>query len=107
MKNRPQTSQVLGSNLKEIMVRRGMELVRKCLILSALVLPFFWSSPAGAIPLVPISYTATPGEGTNQGGYYNYFDDTGHQLTNGIYGVNDYSADLGNGPAYEWVGWRI
>jgi hypothetical protein len=107
MKNRPQMSHALGLNLKETMMKRGMEFVRKCLILSALVLPLFWSSPAGATPLVPTSYTATPGEGTNQGGYFNYFDDTGSQLTDGIYGVNDYSADLGNGPAYEWVGWRV
>jgi len=107
MKNRPQTSQVLGLNPKETMMKRGMNFVRKCLILSALVLPLFWSSPAGAISLVPISYTATPGEGIAQGGYYNYFDTTGNKLTDGSYGVNDWSANLGKGIAYEWVGWRV
>src|SRR5580692_6062496 len=107
MKNRPQTCHVPELNLKETMGNRGMKFVRECLVLSALVLPLFWSSPASAIPLVPISYTATPGEGIAQGGYYNYFDDTGHQLTDGIYGVNDWSANLGNGIAYEWVGWRV
>jgi hypothetical protein len=50
---------------------------------------------------------ATPGEGANQGGYFNYFDDTGSQLTDGVYGVNNWQTDLGNGPAYEWVGWRV
>jgi hypothetical protein len=94
-------------NPKETIMKRGLELVRECLILSALVLPLFWSSPAGAISLVPTSYTATPGEGIAQGGYYNYFDETGNQLTDGSYGVNDCSANLGNGPAYEWVGWRV
>jgi hypothetical protein len=84
-----------------------MEFVRKCLISSALVLPVLWSSPAGASPLVPTSYTATPGEGIAQGGTYNYFDDTGRQLIDGIYGTNDWSANLGNGNAYEWVGWRV
>jgi len=84
-----------------------MKFVRECLISSALVLPVFGSSPAGATPLVPISYTATPGEGIAQGGTYNYFDDTGRQLIDGIYGVNDWSANLGNGNAYEWVGWRF
>jgi hypothetical protein len=107
MKNRSQTSQFLRLNPEETVMKRGMEFVRKCLILSALVLPLFWSSPAGAISLVPISYTATPGEGIAQGGFYNYFDDTGSQLTDGIYGTNDWSANLGNGIAYEWVGWRV
>ena len=54
----------------------------------------------------PASYAATPGQGTAQGGVYNYFDDTSSQLTDGVLGVNDWTADLGNGPAYEWVAWR-
>jgi hypothetical protein len=107
MKNRPQTCHVSELNLKEIMENRGMKFVRKCLILSVLVLPLCWSSSALAIPLVPTNYVATPGEGIAQNGDYNYFDDTGHQLTDGIYGVNDWSYNLGNGPAYEWVGWRV
>ncbi len=53
--------------------------------------------------VVPTSYTATPG-GT---GLYTYFDDTGSQLTDGILGVDNWQADLGHGPAYEWVGWTM
>jgi PEP-CTERM motif len=46
------------------------------------------------------------GEGKAQGGKYDYFDDTYRQLVDGAYGVNNWKADLGNGPAFEWVGWR-
>lgn len=60
------------------------------------------AAPAAAQYVTPASYTATPGET----GTYNYFDDTGRQLTDGVLGVNYWGADLGNGPAYEWVGWR-
>jgi len=84
-----------------------MEFIRKWLILSALVLPCLWNSPADAAPVVPTGYTATPGEGTAQGGFYNYFDDTGRQLIDGSYGANNWSANLGNGIAYEWVGWKL
>ena len=84
-----------------------MEFIRKWLILSALVLPCLWNSPADAVPVVPTGYTATPGEGTAQGGFYNYFDDTGRQLIDGSYGANNWSANLGNGIAYEWVGWKL
>jgi hypothetical protein len=55
--------------------------------------------------IVPLNYTATPGQGQTQGGAYNYFDDTNNQLIDGILGVNDWTANLGNGAAYEWVGW--
>lgn len=55
--------------------------------------------------VVPTSYTATVGQGTAVGGSFNYFDDTGKQLTDGVIGANIWAADLGNGPAYEWVGW--
>ncbi|MFZ0829367.1 MAG: hypothetical protein WAO02_18305 [Verrucomicrobiia bacterium] len=89
------------------MMENGMEFVRKHVILLALVLAAGGSSPAGAIPLAPTGYTATPGEGIAQGGLYNYFDETGSQLIDGIYGANDWSADLGNGPAYEWVAWKV
>jgi hypothetical protein len=75
------------------------------LIVCALALAL--CSSANAISVTPTNYVATPGEGIAQGGFYNYFDDTGHQLTDGIYGVNDFSANLGNGIAYEWVGWRV
>ncbi len=66
----------------------------------------FSSAPARATPLFATFYTLTPGEGIAQGGSYNYFDDTGSQLIDGVYGANDFSADLGNGNAYEWVGWK-
>ncbi len=39
-------------------------------------------------------------------GTWDYSDWGGVQLTDGQYGVWPYSDDLGNGPAYEWVGWR-
>jgi hypothetical protein len=55
--------------------------------------------------VVPTSYTATPAQGQAQGGSFNYFDDGGVQLTDGILGANDWAANLGNGNAYEWVGW--
>jgi len=57
--------------------------------------------------LAPISsptiqgYTAPPGEI----GMVSYFDDGGRQLTDGILGSDDILADLGNGTAFEWVGW--
>jgi hypothetical protein len=49
--------------------------------------------------IVPLNYTATPGQGQTQGGTYNYFDDTNNQLIDGILGVNDWTANLGNGAA--------
>lgn len=39
-------------------------------------------------------------------GRFEYHDYTGFQLTDGVYGGEAYSLDLGNGNAYEWVGWR-
>lgn len=63
--------------------------------------------PASAQFVTPTSYTVTPGEGTAQGGGFNYFDDGGTQLTDGIIGANNFAADLGNGPAREWVGWLV
>ncbi len=56
--------------------------------------------------VAPASYVATPGEGVAQGGVYDYFDETGTQLTDRVVGANDLNLDMGNGPAYEWVGWR-
>jgi hypothetical protein len=77
------------------------------LIVCAFALALCLCSSANAISVTPTNYVATPGEGIAQGGFYNYFDDTGHQLTDGIYGVNNFEANLGNGIAYEWVGWRV
>jgi hypothetical protein len=42
-----------------------------------------------------------PGQGNNTAGY-NKFD--GGQLTDGVKGTDDWSANLGKGNAYEWVG---
>jgi len=63
------------------------------------------SGITSADAVTPISYTATLGEGQDVGGSYNYFDETGTQLIDGANGDNDFSADLGNGNAYEWIGW--
>lgn len=62
-------------------------------------------APLSAQLINPLSYTATPGQGQAQGGSYNYFDDGGTQLTDGVLGVNNWAANLGNGNAQEWVGW--
>ena len=51
--------------------------------------------------LTPLSYTAPPGET----GMVVYTDETGTQLVDGVFGTDDILADLGNGTAYEWVGW--
>ena len=51
--------------------------------------------------ITPIAYTASPG-GV---GTFTYFDESGSQLTDGILGLDDWTADLGNGNAFEWVGW--
>ncbi|MBC8137395.1 MAG: PEP-CTERM sorting domain-containing protein [Fibrella sp.] len=67
----------------------------------------FLALPASAQFVTPTSYTLTPGEGTAQGGSFNYFDDGGTQLTDNILGVDNWTADLGNGPAQQWVGWIV
>lgn len=59
--------------------------------------------------VVPTGYTIdslTPPQGQVDGGSYNYFDDVvGGQLIDGIRGIDDWTANLGNGNAYEWVAW--
>lgn len=57
---------------------------------------------AALVEVLPVSYVFDKGTDT---GTYNYADWGGVQLTDGFYGVADWSVDLGNGPAYEWVGW--
>ncbi len=76
-------------------------------VVSTLFVVLVFSVPAGAAEIFTASYVATPGEGTAQGGFNNYFDDTGSQLIDSVYGGNDWNADLGNGHSYEWVGWRV
>lgn len=66
-----------------------------CIVASAL--------SAVAAPILPVSYTATPGEGQAQGGSLNYFDDTNAQLIDGDLGANNWNAN----DAYEWVGWKV
>jgi hypothetical protein len=56
--------------------------------------------------VVPTSYVATPGEGSGQGGAFDYLDDTGSQLNDDEFGDNNWNADLGDGNAYEWIGWK-
>jgi hypothetical protein len=99
-------SPIFGLDLLNSIAKKGMKIVL-CLILFGGLFACFSSLPADAQSVVPTGYVATPGEGVNQGGIYNYYDDTGNQLTDGIYGANDWSANLGNGPAYEWVGWLV
>jgi hypothetical protein len=63
---------------------------------------------AGAQSIVPMGYAfSSPPEGQAQGGSFNYFDESGTQLIDGVVGVDDWTADLGNGPAHEWVGWVV
>ena len=53
----------------------------------------------------PALYTATPGDGKAVGGLFDYKDETGRQLNDGLIGQEDIFARLQKGPAYEWVGW--
>ncbi len=72
--------------------------------------------------LTPTSYAMANGDGQAAGGTFNYWDDTYNgagnrnadrsplsgglgQLTDGVVGGNAWNANLGNGPAQEWVGW--
>ncbi len=68
----------------------------------ALAAGLFFAASAQATEMIPVGYVFDQATGT---GTYTYHDETGHQLTDGVYGTNDYSANLGHGAAYEWVGW--
>jgi hypothetical protein len=57
---------------------------------------------AALIEILPASYSFD--QPTDRGTYD--YSDWGGQLTDGKYGVAPWYADLGNGPAYEWVGWK-
>ncbi len=53
--------------------------------------------------VMAVSYTETDPGGR---GLYTYFDTTPpSKLTDGVLGANSWQADLGHGPAAEWVGW--
>lgn len=73
---------------------------------SKTIIPFLFflsvSAQAELIEVVPESYTFD--QPTNVGSY-EYHDWTGVQLIDGQYGGDKYSFDLGNGRAYEWLGW--
>lgn len=56
---------------------------------------------------IPARYTATRGEGRAQGGQFDYLDESGKSLTDGLLGGNDVLADLGRGAAREWIGWGL
>ena len=62
---------------------------------------------AGAVEIVPVSYTFNQ---TTDCGTYCYYDGgspftIAGELTDGKYGAQGWAADLGNGNAAEWVGW--
>ncbi|CAD5373304.1 F5/8 type C domain-containing protein [Rubrivivax sp. A210] len=57
---------------------------------------------AMASPVVPLSYVFDRATDT---GTYSYHDESGHQLIDGQFGRAGWAANLGNGNAYEWVGW--
>lgn len=70
----------------------------------AVTTSLFLALPAFAQFVTPTSYTLTEGEGVDEGGSFNYFDDnSGTQLTDNTLGVDNWQ----DGGAYEWVGWRI
>ncbi len=71
---------------------------------------------------VPLTYDMENGEGQASGGAFDYWDQTYNgtgdttvdaaplsggtgQMLDGVTGVDDWEADLGNGNAYEWLGW--
>ena len=79
--------------------------MRKLLRIGFAVGAMLVSTSQGQEVVMPVSYVSTPGQGRPLG-LYDYFDDTGSQLTDGAIGMNNVVADLGNGPAYEWVAWK-
>lgn len=72
----------------------------KKLIYAALFAPFLAS--ASLITVQPVEYTF---DQMTDVGSYNYEDSTGKQLIDGLFGNGAWYNDLGNGNAYEWVGW--
>lgn len=76
---------------------------RTFLIVTAVLFICLGASSAGALEILPDSYTFDKATDT---GSYQYHDWTGRQLIDGEYGIAPWYADLGNGNAYEWVGWR-
>jgi len=75
---------------------------RLCLICVAAFLLGFAANAARASEILPVGYVF---DKATDVGSYPYHDETGFQLIDGQYGIAPWSADLGNGNAYEWVGW--
>ncbi len=77
--------------------------MRKYIFLTlSLVTLFCGNVLAAQIEILPNSYSFDKATDT---GSYSYHDWTEDQLIDGNYGIAPWSADLGNGHAYEWVGW--
>jgi hypothetical protein len=81
---------------------RNRNVSRKLLLATLSMLCVFAGVCAGS-PITVTSYTLTPGEV----GSFSYIDNGGVQLTDGILGVDNWGANLGNGSAYEWVAWAV
>ncbi len=78
---------------------------KKKLVGLATGLLFFGSSFIAQAALVEVAPSSYSFDQATDSGTYNYSDHGGIQLTDGQYGTAPWSADLGNGHAYEWVGW--
>lgn len=90
--------------------------------MKSLLFAFALAAASVAAAQTPVAYSMENGQGVATGGSYNYWDQTYNgtgstttdgaflsgglgQLTDGIVGGQDWQSDLGNGNAYEWVGW--
>lgn len=67
-----------------------------------LFIPLAFTTHAALVEISPLNYFF---EEATDCGTYCYHDETGNQLTDGQYGTNIWQANLGNGNAYEWLGW--
>ena len=76
---------------------------RIAIVFAAVAIVGGGSLHAAPIEILPDSYVFDKLTDT---GTYQYHDWTGEQLIDGSYGTMPWFANLGNGPAYEWVGWR-
>ncbi len=68
-----------------------------------ILLTMAFTAHAAMIEIVPVSYSF---DQNTDAGYWEYHDWGNSQLTDGQYGVWPWFTDLGNGYAYEWVGWE-
>ena len=72
------------------------------LAIGVFVLGTAFIAQAALMEIIPASYLF---DKATDSGTYVYSDWGEMQLTDGQYGTTPLNADLGNGPAYEWVGW--